>query len=155
MELPMETLETIVDTLNVGLVVLDKDDKIVLFNKKAGEILQQDPEERIGSSLLRCHPERAEPGVLKMIDELKSGKLEKYDGWVNFIGRIIYEYIYPIRDKDGNYVATVSEFHDAAERAEYLKSLGEWTKPDMHGAGDSSPRSPHAKSPLTRKGREE
>jgi hypothetical protein len=34
MELPLETLEGIVDTLNVGLVVLDKDDKIVLFNRK-------------------------------------------------------------------------------------------------------------------------
>ena len=90
-----------------------------------------------------------------MIGELKSGKLEKYDGWVNFIGRIIYEYIYPIRDKDGNYVATVSEFHDAAEKAKYLKGLGEWTKPDMHGTGDSSPRSPHAEPPLTRKGRKQ
>ncbi|MHA1484865.1 MAG: PAS domain-containing protein, partial [Candidatus Thorarchaeota archaeon] len=144
MKLPLEILEGIVDTLNVGLVVLDKDDKIVLFNRKAGEMLQQDPKERIGSPLLRCHPARAEPGVLKMIGEIKSGKLEKYDGWVKFIGRIIYEYIYPIRDKDGKYVAIVAEFHDAAEKAEYLKGLGEWTKPDMHGTGDSSPRSPHA-----------
>jgi PAS domain S-box-containing protein len=138
----MDIMQRVLDSLDIGLVILDRDDRIVVFNRKAGEMLQQDPESRIGSSILRCHPERAESGVLKMITELKTGELEKYEGWVNFIGRFMWERIYSIKDEQANYLATVAEFHDAAERVEYLKSRGEWTEPEMHGTGASSPRTP-------------
>ena len=77
-----------------------------------------------------------------MIGELKSGELEKYEGWVHFIGRHFYEYIYAIRDDDGKHLATVMELHDAAERAEYLKMTEGWEPPPEHGRGESSPRSP-------------
>ncbi|MHA2321903.1 MAG: PAS domain-containing protein, partial [Candidatus Thorarchaeota archaeon] len=61
-------MRRLVEDLRVGICVLDKDDKIVVFNQKLAEQLQQE-ENRIDSSILRCHPERAEPGVLKMIGE--------------------------------------------------------------------------------------
>jgi PAS domain S-box-containing protein len=145
MSITLELMQQLVENLNIGIVVLDKDNQIVVFNQKAGEFLQQDHESRVGSSILRCHPERAEPGLLKMINQLKSGELSKYEGWVNFIGRYVYEYIYPIRNEAGEYLGTVSEIHDGAERAEYLKSQGEWKPPEMHGTGASSPRTPFPK----------
>jgi PAS domain S-box-containing protein len=145
MDFALELMQQLIENLNVGIVVLNKDNQILIFNKKAGEFLQQDAKSRVGSSILRCHPERAEPGLLKMINQLKSGELSKYEGWVNFIGRYVYEYIYPIRNEAGEYVYTVSEIHDGAERAEYLKSQGEWKPPEMHGTGASSPRSPFLK----------
>jgi len=138
----IELMQKLMDNLNVGIVVLNKENQIILFNRKAGEFLQQDHESRLGSSILRCHPERAEAGVLKMINQMKSGELGKYEGWVNFAGRYVYEYIYPIWNGDGEYIATVSEIHDGAERVEYLKSQGEWKSPEMHGTGASSPRTP-------------
>ncbi|MGY5864613.1 MAG: PAS domain-containing protein [Candidatus Thorarchaeota archaeon] len=145
MTLDFKLMQRLVDDLNVGICVLDKNDQIVVFNRKAGEQLQQDNESRVNSSILRCHPERAEPGVLKMINELKSGELEKYEGWVHFIGRHFYEYIYPIKDDQGNHLATVMELHDAAERAEYLRMTEDWKPPAEHGLGDSSPRAPFQK----------
>jgi len=141
MTLDFDMMRRLVEDLNVGVCVLDKDDKIVVFNRKVAEQLQQDMD-RINSSILRCHPERAELGVLKMISELKSGELEKYEGWVHFIGRHFYEYIYAIQDVDGNHMATVMELHDATERAEYLKMTEGWEPPPEHGRGKSSPRSP-------------
>ena len=145
MTLDLLLMQRLVDDLNVGICVLDKNNNIVVFNRKAGEQLQQDNESRIGSSILRCHPERAELGVMKMINDLKSGELEKYEGWVHFIGRYFYEYIYPLRDESGNHVATVMELHDAAERAEYLKMTEDWKPPPEHGRGESSPRIPFPK----------
>ena len=141
MTLDFDLMRRLVEDLHVGVCVLDKDDKIVVFNRKVAEQLQQDVD-RMNSSILRCHPERAEPGVLKMIGELKSGELEKYEGWVHFIGRHFYEYIYVVRDDDGNHLATVMELHDAAEKAEYLKETEGWEPPPEHGRGESSPRSP-------------
>ena len=141
MSIDFGTLRRLVEDLNVGICVLDKDDRIVIFNRKVAEQLQQDVD-RVTSSILRCHPERAEPGVLKMIGELKSGELDKYEGWVHFLGGYYYEYIYAVRDDDGNHLATVMELHDAAERAKYLKMTEDWKPPPEHGRGESSPRSP-------------
>jgi len=142
MTLDFELMQQLVENLNVGICVLNKDDHIVVFNRKVGEQLQQENENRISSSILRCHPERAEAGVLKMIGDLKSGELERYEGWVHFIGKHFYEYIYPIKDDNGNYLATVMELHDAAERAEYLRMTEGWKPPEEHGLGESSPRTP-------------
>ncbi|MHA2045323.1 MAG: PAS domain-containing protein [Candidatus Thorarchaeota archaeon] len=142
MTLDFDMMQRLVEDLNVGICVLDKDEKIVVFNRKAGEQLKQDHQSRLSSSVLRCHPVRAEAGVHKMIGELKSGELEKYEGWVHFIGRHFYEYIYPIKDDKGNHVATVMELHDATDRAEYLKMTEDWKPPPEHGRGESSPRSP-------------
>jgi DUF438 domain-containing protein len=141
MTLDIDTMRRLVEDLNVGICVLDKDDRIVIFNPKVAEQLQQDMD-RVNSSILRCHPERAEPGVLKMIGDLKSGKLDKYEGWVHFIGGYFYEYIYAIRDDNGNHLATVMELHDAADRAKYLRMTEGWEPPPEHGRGESSPRSP-------------
>jgi PAS domain S-box-containing protein len=139
-------LGKLLDSIHAGVVVIDADENIVVLNQQAGEMLGQNPDSRIGSSILLCHPERAEPGVLKMIGQMKSGELKEYEGWVNFAGRILYEYIYPLWDEDGNYNGAVAELHDAAEKAEYLKSQGDWKAPEMHGLGESAPRSPHPES---------
>ena len=108
MTLDFDVMRRLVEDLNVGVCVLDKDDKIVVFNRKVAEQLQQD-ESRVDSSILRCHPERAEPGLLKMIGELKSGELEKYEGWVHFIGRHFYESQFPARRVSGEDFDVIEE----------------------------------------------
>ena len=77
-----------------------------------------------------------------MIDDLKNGVMEKFEGWVNFRGRMLYEYIYPLRDDAGNYLGVVEELHDAAEKAEYLKIKGDWKDIHISGLGEKSPRTP-------------
>ena len=146
MKLTSERLLHLLDRMHAGVVVIDKDNKIVVFNELAGEMLNQDPKSRIGTSILRCHPERAESGVLKMINQMKSGELKEYEGWVNFAGRLLYEYIYPLYDESGNYIGAVGEMHDGREKSEYLKTKGEFELPEMHGLGESSPRSPQAEN---------
>jgi PAS domain S-box-containing protein len=142
MTLSSEFLTNVIEMLNVGVAVIDVNNDIILFSKIAGEMLQQDPEARVGTSILLCHPERAEPGVLKMIEQFRTGELEKYEGFVNFVGRILYEHITPIRDQSGKYLGAIIELRDAKEKAEYLKARGEYEEPEMHGSGESSPRSP-------------
>ena len=115
MTLSSDALANVINMLNVGVAVIDENNVITLFSKMAGEMLQQDPEARVGSSILLCHPERAEPGVLKMIEQFRTGELQKYEGFVNFIGRILYEYITPIRDDVGKYLGAIIELHDAKE----------------------------------------
>jgi DUF438 domain-containing protein len=77
-----------------------------------------------------------------MINKMKSGELDKYQGWVNFRGRVFYEYIYPLHDENGEYAGAVAEFHDVPEKLEAAKSSKDFKIPEMHGKGPSSPRSP-------------
>jgi len=141
--LKIDVLRNIVDNLNIGIVIVDSDNMITLFNKLAGEMLQQEPSKRIGSSILRCHGEISEGPVLKMISDLKNRVMDHYEGWVNFRGRMLFEYIYPIWDSKGECVGIVEELHDAAEKAGYLKMKGEWKEIHVSGQGEKSPRSPH------------
>lgn len=145
MKMTLELMEKFAEHLNIGIVIVDNDDKFILFNKKAGEMLQQSPESRIGSSILRCHGEVSEKPVMKMITDLKNQVMDHYEGWVNFKGRMLYEYIYPLWDESGNCIAVIEELHDAAEKAEFLKLKGKWEDLHISGLGEKAPRSPHEK----------
>ncbi len=141
--LKLDGLKNVVENLNIGVVVVDNENTIVLFNRIAGEMLQQEPNNRIGSSILRCHGEVSEGPVLKMVSDLKNRVMDHYEGWVNFRGRMLYEYIYPLWTSTGECVGIVEELHDAAEKAGYLKMRGEWKEIHVSGQGEKSPRSPH------------
>jgi DUF438 domain-containing protein len=143
MTIHLETMKLAIDSLNIGIVVIDNDDNIVLFNRLAGEMLQQEPEARIGTSIYRCHGEISEGPVAKMISDLKNGVMDHYEGWVNFRGRVLYEYIYPLWDSHHNCLGIVEELHDASEKAEYLKMRGQWKEIHVSGLGEKTPRSPH------------
>ncbi|MDF1539347.1 MAG: PAS domain-containing protein [Candidatus Thorarchaeota archaeon] len=134
-----EIISRAVDIMNVGIILVDNDNQIVLHNKIAGEMFQLIPEERIGTSILRCH---AEESVLKMIEKLRNGVIEKHEDWTNFKGRMMYMYTYPVRDDEGNYVGLVEDLHDAAEKAEHLKSKGMLEKVHVSGYDKKVPRNP-------------
>jgi len=143
MTLDVNLLQNLMDSLHIGIVLVDEQDRIILFNRVAGEMLQQNPDERIGTSILRCHGQISEEPVKKMLSDLRQGKMEKYEGWVNYRGRMLYEHIYPLLDSDGNCTAVVEELHDAEEKAEYLKVRGEWKGVHISGIGDKAPRKPN------------
>ena len=83
MKLTLNLLEKFAENLNVGIVIVDNENRIILFNRLAGEMLRQDPQSRIGTSILRCHGEVSEQPVLKMISDLKNRVMDHYEGWVN------------------------------------------------------------------------
>lgn len=142
MKLTADILKQTIDTLHIGIVLVDNDDKIVLFNRVAGEMLKQDPTSRVGTSIYRCHGGVSEPVVKKMLTDIRSGTLKYYEGWVDYLGRMLFEHIYPIRDEKGKCILVLEELHDAAEKAEHLKSRSEWKDIHVSGVGAKSPRSP-------------
>jgi len=133
-------LHSVLDHLNVGLVVLDADGRIALFNRLAGEMLHEDPAERIGSTILSCHPRESEGNVEKLMGDLRTGALDHYEGWVNYRGRMLYEYIFPIRGPQGEYLGMIEELHDAADDVELMRRLGERKDVHVSGVGARAPR---------------
>lgn len=133
-------LHSILDHLNVGLVVVAPDGRIVLFNRLAGEMLHEDPAERCGSTLLSCHPRKSEDRVERLMGDLRAGALDHYEGWVNYRGRMLYEYILPIRGPQGEYLGMIDELHDAADEVEMMRRLGERKDVHVSGVGARAPR---------------
>ena len=140
-------IEAIADQLRIGLVVIDKDNRIVLFNRLAGRMLHEKPSERLGSTIFSCHPNESDAAVKKLINDIRSGTLDHYEGWVNYRGRMLYEYIRPIRTDTGEYFGMLEELHDAKDRAEVLQSRGEWKGVHISGVGPRAPRRPEFQEP--------
>jgi hypothetical protein len=142
-----EVLKAVADQLCIGLVVIDKDNRIVLFNRLAGHMLQVEPSERLGSTINSCHPRESDVAVEKLIEDIRTGILDHYEGWVNYRGRMLYEYIRPIRTDAGEYLGMLEELHDAQERAEVLQVRGEWQDVHVSGVGSRAPRRPEFGQP--------
>jgi PAS domain S-box-containing protein len=140
-------LNAIADQLSIGLVLIDERNRIVLFNTLAGIMLQVEPSERLGSTIFSCHPSESDAAVQKLIDDIRAGSLDHYEGWVNYRGRILYEYIRPIRTQTGEYLGMIEELHDAKERAESLQACGQWNDVHVSGIGSRAPRKPEFDRP--------
>ncbi len=135
-----EVLGSILDSLNIGVVFVDPQNVIQVFNATAGAMLGEDAASRIGSSLLLCHPPESEPAVLRRIADLSSGRTAMTENWLNYQGRALREYILPARDANGEVVGTLLLLHDAAAHVDCLQRLGEWKEVHVSGVGDRGPR---------------
>jgi PAS domain S-box-containing protein len=135
------------DHLTVGLVIIDRDDKIVLFNRVAGIMLHEEPAQRLGSTIFSCHPAESDAAVAKLIQDIRTGAIDHYEGWVNYRGRMLYEQIRPIRTEQGEYLGMIEELHDAEDRAELLRLRGEWKDVHVSGVGSRAPRTPEFERP--------
>jgi DUF438 domain-containing protein len=128
--------------MRIGLAVVDVDKRIVLMNRLFGEMVQQSPDERIGTSIFDCHPLESKAAVEKLWGDLVTGTRDCAEAWINFRGRIIYEYLYPIRDRHGNLVGIADELHDASDLAGYMKRLGDWEELPVSGLKGPGPKTP-------------
>jgi nitrogen fixation/metabolism regulation signal transduction histidine kinase len=133
-------LGRVLDSLNIGVVFVDCLNTIQVFNTAAGVMLGQDPVSRIGSSVLVCHAEESAPVVLQRISDLSSGRVSTSQNWLNYRGRMLREYILPVRDPNGEAAGTLLLLHDAAEHVDALKRLGVWTEVHVSGLGERAPR---------------
>ena len=138
----LDFFRAMLNHLNIGLVIVDEDNSIVVFNNLAGEMLQQDPHARLGSSIFSCHPKESDPIVGKLINDIKTRSINHYEGWVNYRGRMLYEFILPIWNDKGEYIGMIEELHDASEKVELLQRLNEWKDVHISGMGERQPRAP-------------
>jgi hypothetical protein len=137
-------LGRILESLNIGVVFVDRENIIQVFNTTAGEMLGENSAKRIGSSVMVCHAEKSAPGVLRRIDDLASGRVAMTQNWLDYQGRALREYILPVRDAGGEPAGTLLLLHDAAAQVDCLKRLGEWTDVHVSGQGELAPREPGA-----------
>ena len=126
-KLPPELLEAIVETIPLEFSVLDKDDNVLAWNKHNTRIFKR-PEAVIGRNVRKCHPEKSLEKVETIISEMKQGKRDKAQFWIDLPidpekqpQKILIEY-YALRDQNGTYLGVLEASQNISP---YQKLTGE------------------------------
>ena len=102
-------LEAILETLPLEFSVLDKDDKVLAWNKHKTRIFKR-PEGTVGRDVRKCHPPKSLNKVEKILAEMKANIRDDASFWIDLpIGKngeknkVLIRYL-ALRDKNGEYL---------------------------------------------------
>jgi hypothetical protein len=118
-DLPIETVEAILDSLNIDISFVDADDRVKYFNSpKEGRVFPRTKMD-LGRKVQNCHPPRSLDKVNAILTGFRHGTISDAPFWINTKGRFVKIDYFPVRGRDGSYLGTVEVVQDATE----LRSL--------------------------------
>ena len=104
-----EELEAILETIPLEFSVLDKNDKVLAWNKHETRIFKR-PEAALGRNVRNCHPPKSLSKVEQILSEMKAGKRDMAEFYIDLpIGKnqeknkVLIQYL-ALRDKNGKYL---------------------------------------------------
>ena len=119
-------LEAVLETIPLEFSVLDKDDKVLAWNKHETRIFKRAPAV-IGRNVRDCHPKKSRDIVEKILADMKSGKIDKARFWIDLPvnqnqseknnknkDKILIEY-YALRDPKGKYLGCLESTQNITE----------------------------------------
>jgi len=109
-----ETLEAIFDTLPVDLDFVDETDTVRYYSRGDERIFRRTPAV-IGMKVQQCHPQKSIHKVEQVVTDLKSGRSNVAEFWIDLKGRKIYIRYFAVRDKTGNYLGTLEVTQDITD----------------------------------------
>jgi PAS domain S-box-containing protein len=113
-KLTVETLEAVFDALPVEVSFIDEADTVQYYSKGDERIFKRSPAV-IGRKVQDCHPPRSLHKVSQVLSDLKSGKRDVAEFWIDLGGRKIYIRYFGVMDKGGRYLGTLEVTQDITE----------------------------------------
>ena len=116
MDIPFKA---VVDALNIGVLFIDVDNRIVYCNELGAGVWGRSKEELLGQSVLDCHPVPSRERVGRILEGFRQGKAGGHARMKDRSGRFVEEYYAPVYDEAGSYLGAVLASSDvtAKERA--------------------------------------
>ena len=117
-KLPKNVLEAVLETIPVEFSVIDKNDKVLAWNKHDTRIFKR-PISVIGKDVRNCHPKKSLDKVEKLLQEMKEGSRDKARFWID-LGindkkqKVMIEY-YALRDSNGKYIGCLEATQNITE----------------------------------------
>jgi len=113
-KLSTETLEAIFDTLPVEVSFVDDSDTVRYYSKGDERIFRRTPAV-IGRKVQDCHPQKSLYKVEQVVSDLKSGKRDVAEFWIDLKGRKIYIRYFPVKNKAGKYIGILEVTQDITD----------------------------------------
>ena len=126
-KIPIETIETIFDILPLDITFVDNADIVRYYSKGETRIFKRTPAV-IGRKVQQCHPPKSLDKVEQVVSDLKSGKRNLADFWIDLKARKIHIRYFAVRDKKGKYIGTLEVTQDITDlkKIEGQKRLLDW-----------------------------
>ncbi|UCD22196.1 MAG: DUF438 domain-containing protein [Chloroflexota bacterium] len=112
--LSQEQLERILETIPVEISFVDEKDLVRFWNKHETRIFKR-PTSVIGKSVQNCHPKQSVDKVNQVLSDLKSGKRDSAEFWINLGEKQVYIRYFAVRAKTGKYLGTLEATQDITE----------------------------------------
>lgn len=109
-----ETLEAIFDALPVEVSFVDEAETVRYYSNGDKRIFKRPPSV-IGKKVQDCHPQKSLDKVEQVISDLKTGKRDVAEFWIDLKGRKIYIRYFAVRDKAGKYIGTLEVTQDITD----------------------------------------
>ena len=104
----------ILNTLQVDMTFVDKDDKVKYFSQGSHRIFARS-RSIIYRDVRLCHPPGSVDIVEKILEDFKSGKASHAPFWIQMKGKFILIEYYALRDENGEYLGTLEVSQDLTE----------------------------------------
>ena len=113
-KLSTETLEAIFDTLPVEASFVDDTDTVRYYSKGDERIFRRTPAV-IGRKVQQCHPQKSLHKVEQVVSDLKAGRRDVAEFWIDLKGRKIYIRYFAVRDKTSKYLGILEVTQDITD----------------------------------------
>ena len=113
-KLATETVEAIFDTLPLDLTFVDDTDTVRYYSRGDDRIFRRTPAV-IGKKVQDCHPPQSLHKVEQVVSELKSGKRNAAEFWIDLKGRKILIRYFAVRDKQGKFMGIIEVTQDITD----------------------------------------
>ena len=109
-----ETLEAIFDVMPLDVTFVDDSDIVRYYSKGDQRIFKRSPAV-IGRKVQDCHPRESLHKVNQVVSDLKAGKRNMADFWIDLKGQKIYIRYFAVRDRGGKYLGTLEVTQDITD----------------------------------------
>ena len=109
--LTLRQLVAMLDTLPVDLTFVDADDRVAFFSEGRDRVFERN-RAIIGRRVQDCHPPSSIHIVQGVIDELRSGKREVAEFWLELGGKFVHIRYFAVRDESGTYLGCLEVTQD-------------------------------------------
>lgn len=120
--LKVEELEAMLDTLEIEITFVDKNDINSYYNDTKGKKTFKRPATSLGREVYSCHPPQVEAVVRNLIKDFKEGKKDRFQIIKNIKGTDHAVTYYAVRDKEGKYQGVLETVQDLSFYTDYLKT---------------------------------
>jgi uncharacterized protein len=101
----------ILESLPVDISFVDEKDTVKFWNKHDTRVFKR-PNSALGKTVQKCHPPQSVDTVNKILADLKSGKRDSAEFWIDLKGMKVYIRYFAVRDKSGKYLGTLEVSQD-------------------------------------------